>query len=53
MISYHSCIQSLNVLGKHLVVDLRADAGEHWAKMFFEAAKRDLIKQGRDADFCT
>jgi len=27
--------------------------GEHWAKMFFEAAKRDLIKQGRDADFCT
>jgi len=29
------------------------EGGDQWAKMFFHAAKRDLIKQRRDADFCT
>jgi hypothetical protein len=29
------------------------EGGDQWAKMFFQAAKRDLIKQGRDKDFCT
>jgi ribulose-5-phosphate 4-epimerase/fuculose-1-phosphate aldolase len=29
------------------------EGGDQWAKMFFEAAKRDLVKQGRDADFAS